>query len=130
MQLPILQSRLPVLVVVGTVLALTSACVGNDPPFVEGTVVVSNAPPPRVYEVRPASPGVDFIWIEGYHRWDGAAYQWVPGHWEHRPRPHARWKNGKWKHSDRGWYWQDGRWEGGDDDHDQGHGRGRRPDRH
>ena len=130
MQLPILQSRMKVLIAIGSVLALASACMANDPPYVEGTVWVSNAPPRPVYEERPASPGVEFIWIEGYHRWDGAAYQWVPGRWERRPNPHAKWSRGKWKHSDRGWYWQEGRWRGGDDDHDQGNGHGRRPDRH
>lgn len=125
MQLPILTYRLPLLVTVSAVVILTSACVGNPPPDMGGVVWVSTAPPPRIHEERPYRPGPEFVWIEGYHQWNGASYVWVAGHWERPPRPHAKWHRGRWSHGDRGWYWVDGRWRGGDDDdHDEGHGHG------
>lgn len=67
-------------------------------------------PPPPIVEVRPAVPGPRHIWIEGYHRWDGRAYVWVPGHWERRPRAHSVWVRGHYVHGRRGWYWVPGHW--------------------
>lgn len=40
-------------------------------------------PPPRV-EVVTVSPGPEYVWVGGYHRWSGRAYNWVPGHYERR----------------------------------------------
>ncbi len=102
-----------------------AGCVGNPPPAVEGTIWVSTAPPHPIHEVRPYRPGPEFIWIEGYHRWTGADYVWVAGHWERPPHPRARWERGRWYHADQGWYWVDGRWRDRDDDRGHGHGHGR-----
>jgi WXXGXW repeat (2 copies) len=52
-------------------------------------------PPARVVEVGWAAPAPGFIWIAGFHRWNGRAYVWVPG---------------RWAHDRHGWYWIDGRW--------------------
>lgn len=109
MKLPMLQTCRPSALFGGALLTLTLACV--PPEVVGGTVWVSSRPPRPVYERRPPSPGVMFVWIEGYHRWGGSSYEWVPGHWERRPHAHARWHKGKW-HRDRrrGWYWVEGHW--------------------
>jgi WXXGXW repeat (2 copies) len=74
-------------------------------------VYVRVGPPRAVVEVRPAAPGPRYVWVAGYHRWDGAAYVWVPGRWV-VPPPHRRvWVTGHWAHRPRhGWYWVDGRW--------------------
>jgi hypothetical protein len=96
--------------VLGAVMAggalLTAAC----PPPPHGVVFVRTGPPPAVAEVRVAAPGPEFVWIPGYHRWDGAAYAWVGGRWERPPHAHAAWVGGRWKHHHNGWYWEEGRW--------------------
>ncbi|MEO8430850.1 MAG: hypothetical protein ABI592_05015 [Acidobacteriota bacterium] len=86
---------------------LLSGCVETLPPDV---AYVGAAPPTAVVEVAGTAPEADMIWIRGYHRWDGHAYGWNAGRWEARPRANARWEDGRWVHSRRGWYWRDGRW--------------------
>ena len=71
---------------------------------------VPGPPPLSLREVIVASPGLGYVWIPGYHQWDGARYVWVGGRWDHAPRPHARWQSGRWRHSRQGWYFVDGRW--------------------
>ncbi|HEY6392627.1 MAG TPA: hypothetical protein VIX89_15200 [Bryobacteraceae bacterium] len=34
---------------------------------------------------RPASPGPDFVWVDGYWSHDRGRNFWVPGYWERRP---------------------------------------------
>jgi hypothetical protein len=75
-----------------------------------GRVYVRMGPPARVVELRSVAPGAGFVWIEGYHRWDGRAYYWVPGRWERAPRARAVWAPGHWAQDRRGWYWVEGRW--------------------
>jgi len=48
-------------------------------------VVVRVAPPRAIVESRPARPGPHYVWINGYHRWDGNAYRWEGGRWEAPP---------------------------------------------
>lgn len=73
-------------------------------------VYVRVGPPAAVVEVRPVAPGPRYVWINGYHRWDGHAYGWVPGRWELPPRARAGWVPGRWVHSSHGWYFVDGHW--------------------
>jgi hypothetical protein len=73
-------------------------------------IYVRIAPPVPRAEVRIAAPGPGYVWIGGFHRWDGAAYVWVPGRWELAPRPRAVWRPGHWRHTRRGWYWVEGHW--------------------
>lgn len=73
-------------------------------------VYVSVPPPVPLVEARVVAPGPSFVWIGGYHRWDGTAYLWVPGRWARPPRAHAVWIPGRWKHVRHGWYWVDGHW--------------------
>lgn len=83
------------------------------PPPVEGEVVVESEPPPppaAEVEVVPASPGVEFFWVGGYHRWDGRRYVWVRGRYERRPHAQARWEAAHWEARGRGRVFVDGRW--------------------
>lgn len=76
-------------------------------------------PPPRpAIVVRPG-----FIWVDGYHRWDGHRYIWQDGHYE-RERAGYQWKPGRWERRDRGHVWIEGEWRRGG-----GNGRGRDDDR-
>ena len=73
-------------------------------------VYVPAPPPPPQVEVVGVAPSPGHAWLAGYHRWDGRAYVWVPGHWDVRPRPRAAWVKGRWRHHPRGWYWVEGHW--------------------
>jgi len=78
--------------------------------FADTRIYVRIRPPIAVREVRPVAPGAGYVWVPGYHRWDGNAYVWNNGRWEQPPRRRARWVNGSWVHNRRGYYWNDGRW--------------------
>lgn len=73
-------------------------------------VVIRIAPPRPVVERRMASPGRGYVWVSGYHRWDGNAYAWAPGRWEQPPRARARWVAHRWRHNRGGWELQEGHW--------------------
>jgi hypothetical protein len=73
-------------------------------------IVVKVGPPAAVVETRVAAPGPDYVWIKGYHRWDGNAYVWVPGEWRQPPRPHARWVDHRWEHRKDGYVFVEGHW--------------------
>src|SRR5271154_289615 len=73
-------------------------------------VVVKVAPPAPIVETRGAAPGAGYVWIAGYHNWNGSAYAWVPGKWEMPPRPHARWVAHHWVKRHGGWVLVEGRW--------------------
>jgi hypothetical protein len=73
-------------------------------------VVVRIAPPRVVVERRGRPPSRDHVWVSGYHRWDGNAYNWNPGRWEQPPRPHARWVAHRWVHRNGGYVLVEGHW--------------------
>ena len=79
----------------------TTTYVENDPP----------PPPPPEQEAVPPAPGAEFVWIGGFHRWDGHRYVWVRGRDEHRPHPNARYRAAHWEAHGRGHVWVEGRWE-------------------
>jgi hypothetical protein len=85
--------------------APSAACV---PP--SGRVYLRVGPPAPIVEARPVVPGPGFVWVDGYYRWDGRAYVWVPGRWLRAPHARARWIPGHWVHDRRGWYFVEGRW--------------------
>jgi hypothetical protein len=74
-------------------------------------VRVGPPPPPR-HEVMPPPPHEhpNWVWHEGYHRWDGHAYAWVPGTYVAPPYGHARWVPGHWRNTPRGYMWVEGHW--------------------
>jgi hypothetical protein len=73
-------------------------------------VVIRVAPPRPLVERRIAAPGPGYVWIGGYHRWDGRAYEWVPGRWERPPRPHRRWVAHHYVRRGNGWVFVEGHW--------------------
>ena len=73
-------------------------------------VVVRVAPPAAIVEHPVARPGPNYVWVAGYHRWDGRAYVWVPGRWEVPPHAHARWVAHRWVHRNGGWVMVEGHW--------------------
>lgn len=73
-------------------------------------VVRIGPPPPRPVEVVPVAPHPGWVWREGYHRWDGAHYVWVPGSYAEPPYAHARWVPGHWDRRGGGYVWIDGHW--------------------
>ena len=73
-------------------------------------VVVRIAPPRPVVERRVVAPGRGYVWVSGFHRWDGREYVWVPGRWELPPRQRAHWVPGRWVHRHGGWVFVEGHW--------------------
>ncbi len=74
-------------------------------------VYVRIGPPPPRREVIVAQPGPNYVWVPGYHRWEGNAYVWVPGTWVVPPQPYYhRWVAGHWRHTWHGWVWVEGHW--------------------
>lgn len=67
-------------------------------------------PPPPQPEVVPASPGPEYVWARGYHRWDGHRYVWVAGRYNRRPRPDARWEEPHWEAHGKSKVFIEGRW--------------------
>ena len=79
-------------------------------------LTIGPPPAPRAVGFRPASPGPDFLWVEGYWYPVGNHYNWHEGYWTRPPYLGARWIV---PHHD-GERFFDGYWEGehGRVDHD------------
>ena len=75
-----------------------------------GEIVVRIGPPHRMHENRGRAPGRDYVWTNGYHRWDGNAYTWTEGRWQQPPRRHAHWESHRWVHRRDGWVMVEGHW--------------------
>jgi hypothetical protein len=73
-------------------------------------IVVKVAPPARIVETRPVAPGPGYVWVGGYHRWDGHAYVWTPGEWRRPPHEHAHWVDHRWVHRKDGYVFVEGHW--------------------
>jgi hypothetical protein len=75
-------------------------------------VVRIGPPPPRPVEVVPVAPPAhrDWVWVAGFHRWDGRGYVWVPGHYMRPPHPGAVWVGGEWRGERGGHVWHEGHW--------------------
>ena len=93
-------------------LPLSGCYVTARPVAAEEVAYEGDPPPPPAPEVEvvPASPGPEFVWIGGYHRWDGRRYVWVGGRYERRPHPTARWVAPHWEARGRAHVWVGGRW--------------------
>jgi hypothetical protein len=90
-------------------LTVATACASAAPP--RGRVYVRVGPPAPIVETRIVAPGRGYVWVPGFHTWDGRAYRWRAGRWERGPRANARWVPARWIHDRRhGWYLVEGRW--------------------
>jgi len=90
----------------------TSALAASLPAQAGARIYVRIGPPVPVVEVAAVAPGPGYVWVPGYHRWDGGAYVWVGGHWAVPPHHYYHaWVPGHWvRHSRHGWYWREGHW--------------------
>jgi hypothetical protein len=93
--------------ILSATLAASTACASAAP---RGRVYVRVGPPAPIVERRIVAPGRGYVWIPGYHTWDGRAYVWRPGRWDRPPRARARWVPARWYHDRRGWYLIEGHW--------------------
>jgi hypothetical protein len=73
-------------------------------------IVVKERPPKAIVEVRAHAPGKGYIWVPGYHRWDGNHFVWEKGRWDKPPRLHARWVAPRWVHRRDGYVFIEGHW--------------------
>jgi hypothetical protein len=73
-------------------------------------IVIRLRPPVAVVETRGPAPSRDHVWVSGYHRWDGNAYQWSAGSWQMPPKPHQRWVAHHYVHRNGGYVLVEGRW--------------------
>jgi hypothetical protein len=73
-------------------------------------VVRIGPPPPHPVEVAPPPPHEGWVWVPGYHRWDGHAYVWVPGEYRNPPHRGAVWVPGEWREERGGHVWHEGHW--------------------
>jgi hypothetical protein len=81
----------------------------DPPPAPAQEVVVQQAPPPEIVEVRPAAPWGNAVWIPGYWYWNGYRHVWVGGHWSHG-RAGWAWEPHHWMRGPGGWRWAPGHW--------------------
>lgn len=91
-------------------LLIATAALLSIPPAFAQRIVVRVAPPPVIVEHPGPRPHGGWVWVHGYHRWDGARYVWVSGHWVEPIHPHAVWIDGHWRHDRDGYVWVDGHW--------------------
>jgi WXXGXW repeat (2 copies) len=80
------------------------------PAAANAQVYVRVGPPAPVVERRGHPPERGYVWVSGYHRWDGGHYVWVPGRWDRPPREHGVWVRHHWVHRHGGWVLVDGHW--------------------
>ncbi len=73
-------------------------------------IVVRIGPPAPIVETAPPRPAGEWVWVHGYHRWDGNRYVWVPGEWRRPPHHGAHWVDGHWDHRGGGYVWIEGHW--------------------
>jgi hypothetical protein len=97
----------PVLLAVFFTLVLSATSARASP---RGRVYLRVGPPAPIVEVRAVAPGPRYVWIDGYHRWNGRGYAWVPGRWAVPPRPRAVWVPARYAHERHGWYFVAGHW--------------------
>ncbi len=90
------------LIVLVTVFIVALAEVGCS-----GEAVITTQPAEVTYS-RPASPGADYVWVDGDWYWSGGTYVFRNGYWAHgRGRT---WVKGNWEHRPHGYYWHKGHW--------------------
>jgi hypothetical protein len=73
-------------------------------------VIVREAPPPIIVELRPAPPSVLHIWIDGYWNWNGR-YVWERGRWSVPPHEHAVWVAPRYESHEQGYRYAPGHWQ-------------------
>ncbi|MEW7849811.1 thrombospondin type 3 repeat-containing protein [Massilia aurea] len=75
------------------------------------SVVISNAPPPPIYE-RVPGPRHGHVWAPGYWEWRGHRHDWVRGHYV-VARPGYVYAPPSWHHRGNRWVMEPSRWNRG-----------------
>jgi hypothetical protein len=88
--------------------ALLALCLAPAATFAQ--IVVRVRPPEPIHEHYGPPPHEGYVWVSGYHNWDGNRYVWVPGRWDRPPHPHARWEGHHWVRRNGGWVLVEGHW--------------------
>jgi opacity protein-like surface antigen len=73
-------------------------------------VVIRVGPPAPIVETRGPRPDRGYVWIGGYHRYEGGQYIWTPGRWDRPPREGQRWVAHRWVHNGDHWELREGHW--------------------
>jgi hypothetical protein len=76
----------------------------------QAQVVIRIGPPAPIVEHYGPPPQPGFVWIAGYHRYEGDHYVWTPGHWDRPPHPGAVWVAHRWEHRHGNWVLIEGHW--------------------
>lgn len=69
-------------------------------------ILVREAPPRPIiveHERRIATPGPDYIWVEGHNSWRDGRWVWVGGTWARPPQRDAIYVEGRWDERSRNW---------------------------
>ncbi len=78
------------------------------PPPVTKKLVDIPPPPPRIDNIT-ASPGPEYVWMDGYWNWSDGKYVWNNGRWT-PARPGQFWVAPHWKQQGSGWRLHSGYW--------------------
>jgi hypothetical protein len=73
-------------------------------------VMIRVGPPAPIVERRGPPPDRGYVWIAGYHRYEGGQYVWTPGRWDRPPHPGQRWAAHRWEHRGDHWVLVEGHW--------------------
>jgi opacity protein-like surface antigen len=73
-------------------------------------VVIRVGPPAPIIETRGAPPDRGYVWINGYHRYEGGQYVWTAGRWDRPPHEGQRWVAHRWVHRGDHWEMREGHW--------------------
>ena len=89
---------------------LLAICLAPAAALAQVGIVVRVAPPAPIVEHYGPPPHEGWVWVDGYHRWNGHRYVWVHGHWVRPPHPGAVWVAHRWEQRGDGWVLIDGHW--------------------
>jgi hypothetical protein len=92
--------RVALLAVVASIMSVAS----------QAQVAIRIGPPPPVVEHYGPPPRPGWVWVAGFHRWDGARYVWAPGHYAAPPRPGVRWVPDGYSRRGGRYYYRHGYW--------------------
>jgi WXXGXW repeat (2 copies) len=74
------------------------------------TVIRMAPPAPVQVGVVGRPPGAGYVWTNGFYRWRGGRYVWMPGTWMRPPYRGAVWIQPRWVPGGGGWVFHKGYW--------------------
>ena len=91
-----------------TTLLATTLLAGGPVFGAQISIRIGPPPPPRVIRVLPASPGPEYVWVDGYWYPVGRNWAWHQGYWTRAPYTGARWLTPRYESGE----YYEGYWEG------------------